>query len=345
MPASPLRVAVAGLGFMGRTHLRAWYNVTGAELVAVISSNPRKLAGDLSETGGNLQPADSQFNFTSLKQYNHLAEALADPEIDAVDLCLPTHLHAEAGLASLRAGKHVLMEKPLARTSAEAFALVEEAQNSRRTLMAGHVLRFFPEWQELSRLLAGSKTKLGSFRRNCASPSWSPWLADASKSGGAPLDLLIHDADFVLKCFGEPQTIAAQGFSDPALGIDWISAHSSFRNSGPVEIAGGWHPASNYPFSMEFNLITESGTLDWSSAGSSAGRPLTLFRKNEIPFPIPLPAAPDPWVAQLQYFADCARAGQEPTLCLPAESAKAVRFVEIMIESRKRNGEPLAWTN
>jgi len=341
MPAPPLRIAVAGLGFMGRTHLRAWYNVIGAELAAVISANPRKLAGDLSKTGGNLQPADSQFNFTNLKRYTQLAEALADPEIDAVDLCLPTHLHAEAGLLALRSGKHVLLEKPLARTSQEAYALVAEAQKCNRTLMAGHVLRFFPEWQELARYLAGAETKLGSFRRNCARPSWSPWLADPSKSGGAPLDLLIHDADFVLHCFGEPTAISAQGFCDPDLGIDWISAHSSFRNSGPVAITGGWHPSPAYPFSMEFNVITEAGTLDWSSAG----RPLTSFRRNDPPLPVPLPAAPDPWLSQLQYFSDCARSSTEPTLCPPAESAKAVRFVEIMIESRKHNGELLSWTN
>jgi len=325
---------------MGATHVRAWYKVIGAELAAVVSTDPRKLAGDLSQTGGNLTTAPQPFDFQTVKRYSHLSEALADPDIDAVDLCLPTHVHAEAGLAALRAGKHVLLEKPLARTSAEAYTLVKESVKSGRTLMAGHVLRFFSEWQELARQLQTSSLKIGSFRRNCARPSWSPWLSDPAQSGGAALDLLIHDADFVLHCFGLPDSISAVGLTEPDQGIDWLTCHSTFPDSGPVDITGGWHPSPDYPFSMEFNVITEDATLDWSSNG----RPLTSFRKNHDPLVLTLPEAPDPWVAQLQYFAECAISNTPPVQCLPAESAQAVRFVEIMIESRKRNGEPQPWT-
>ncbi len=341
MLTRPLRVAVAGLGFMGKTHLHAWSHVDGAELAAIVTADPRKLSGDLSTTGGNLETAASQFDFTGLQRYSRLEDALADPTIDAVDLCLPTHLHAEAGLAALRAGKHVLLEKPLARTSPEAYALIGEAAHSGRTLMAGHVLRFFPEWQELHRHVSRATTKLGSFRRNCASPTWSPWLNDPAKSGGAPLDLLIHDADFALHCFGLPSAVSAQGVCDPAARIDWLTARLTFPKSGPVEITGGWHPSPAYPFSMEFNFLTEAGTLDWSSAG----RPLTLFPSDGPAAPIALAPSPDPWVAQFQYFTSCARAGRPPTLCPPAESAHAVRLIELIIESRNRNGEIIPWTN
>jgi len=336
-----LRVAVAGLGFMGRTHIRAWYNVAGAEVTAIVSGSGRKLSGDLSGTGGNLITGNDRFNSQHLKHYSTLAAALADPEIDALDLCLPTHLHAEAGQAALRSGKHVFLEKPLARTSSEAHALAAQAQVSGRTLMAGHVLRFFPELQELARQLSAAPVKLASFRRNCARPSWSPWLADSACSGGAPLDLLIHDADFVFHCFGRPNRISAVGLEDPASGIDWLSANCSYASSGPVNITGGWHPSPGYPFSMEFNVVTDQTTLDWSSTG----RPLTSFRKNGGAMVLSLPEAPDPWVAQLQHFTDSARACIPPALSLPTESAEAVRFVEIMQTSRQQNGEPLPWTD
>ena len=321
-----LRVAVAGLGFMGATHIRAWYKVAGAELAAVVSTNPRKLSGDLSDTGGNFETGTTQFDFSHVKKFTQLADALADPDIDAVDLCLPTHLHTQTGLAALRAGKHVLLEKPLARTSAEAYRLLEQAQVSARILMTGHILRFFPEWQELARTLAAAPVKLASFRRNCARPSWSPWLADTTLSGGAPLDLLIHDADFVLHCFGTPDHISAVGLDAPHLGIDWISAQSSFRNGSAATISGGWHPDPNYPFSMDYSGITPTRTLDWSSATAA-------------------PSEADPWAAQLQHFTDSARANAVPALSPPAEAAQAVRFAEIMIESRKRNGELIPWSN
>jgi len=338
MNSPPLKIAVAGLGFMGATHIRAWYSVAGASLAAVVSGNPAKLAGDLRDTGGNLAQQSQLFDFSQVKRYTSIPEALADPAIDAVDLCLPTHLHAPVGLAALRAGKHVLVEKPLALSSAEADTLVEESRVSGRTLMAGHILRFMPAYQQLAALARTSEIKLASFRRKCAAPSWSPWLTDTARSGGAPLDLLIHDADFALSLFGNPEWVSATGYSAPALGIDWLTARCSFRKTGPVDISGGWLHPNSYPFSMEFTAVTDEETLDYSSAG----RPLTSFRKSGDAVPVSLPEG-DPWADQLAYFTNCVRTGAAPDLCPPAQSAAAVRFAEIMKQSRERNGERISW--
>ena len=326
MANPPLRVAVAGLGFMGATHIRAWYKVPGAQLTAIVSGDPRRLGGDLSEVGGNLESGSTQFDFSEAKRFRILSEALSDPEIDAIDLCLPTHLHAEAGISCLKAGKHVFIEKPLARTSEEAYQLLKQAERSKRVLMAGHVLRFFPEWQELSNLLRKSPMKLASFRRNCARPSWSTWLQDEKLSGGAPLDLLIHDADFVIHCFGIPERVSAVGFVSQNLKTDWLSAHCSFQDGNIATISGGWHPAPDYPFSMQFSAITPERSLEYDSLTAPA-------------------SSSDPWVSQLQHFADSARLGKPPSLIVPLEGARAVRLVEIMVKSRNRNGEPLPWTD
>src|SRR6266849_2489920 len=110
-----MRLAVVGLGFMGTTHLRAIL-AGGAELHAVVSASERKLSGDLSGTGGNLVSGgdDDRFDFSGVKKYRDLSAALNDPEIEAVDLCLPTDLHESAAIEALRHGKHVLVEKPMA---------------------------------------------------------------------------------------------------------------------------------------------------------------------------------------------------------------------------------------
>ena len=109
-----LNVALAGLGFMGTTHLKAWKQVPGVRVMAVTDADPKRRAGDLTSAGGNFGGPGEVMDFSNVKQYPTLKELLADPEIDAVDICLPTDEHGKAGLAVLRAGKHALIEKPMA---------------------------------------------------------------------------------------------------------------------------------------------------------------------------------------------------------------------------------------
>src|SRR4051812_10441110 len=109
-----MRIAVLGLGFMGSTHVKAWSRIPEAKLAAVYSSDEKKLSGDLSAIEGNLGTKGEAFDFTDVRKYRDIPELLNDPDIDAVDICLPTHLHYATALAAIRAGKHVLVEKPIA---------------------------------------------------------------------------------------------------------------------------------------------------------------------------------------------------------------------------------------
>src|SRR6266849_476332 len=103
-----MNIAIIGLGFMGSTHVKAWRAAPGAELAAVCETDARRLSGDFTGIQGNLGGPGERFDFSGIKQYRELNVALADPEIDGVDLCLPTYLHEAAAIAALRAGKHVL---------------------------------------------------------------------------------------------------------------------------------------------------------------------------------------------------------------------------------------------
>lgn len=329
-----MRVAVAGLGFMGSTHVKAWQSVPGAELFAVISSDESKLAGDLSGIQGNLGGRGERFDFSRLRRYRSLDEALADREIDAVDLCIPTAQHAPAATAALRAGKHVLVEKPLALTPAQSDALVEEARRAGRVLMAGHVLRFMPQYRTLAELLPGlGYVHSALFRRRCAAPAWSRWLADPAQSGGGVFDLLIHDLDMCLRLFGKPRAVSASGSVDLTRGIDFVLAQLHYDGRGPVTVTGGWHHPATYPFSMEFTVVAQDGTLDYSSLA----RPLTIYTAEATSAAMALEEN-DPWVDELAYFTECAAQGREPELCPPVESAAAVHIAYAMLESRDRGG-------
>src|SRR5215468_8900978 len=191
-----MRIAVVGLGFMGSTHLKALRNVPGAELAAVVSSDEKKLAGDLSEIQGNLGGPGEKMDFAGVSRYRAVEDALRDSTIDAVDLCLPTDRHAPVAIEALRAGKHVLVEKPMALDGEEADRMITEAERSKRLLMTAQVLRFFPAYETAATLLKSAKlgpVRSALFRRRCAAPAWSKWLSDASRSGGGVFDLLIHD--------------------------------------------------------------------------------------------------------------------------------------------------------
>lgn len=330
----PLNIAVVGLGFMGVTHLKAWRQIPSVRLHAVVDADPRKLTGDLSAIGGNLGSTGEQFDFSGVCGYARLEEALADPAIDAVDICLPTDEHAPAATAALRAGKHVLSEKPVALDSATAAALIGEAERSGRLLMAAHVLRFFPAYETLAESLRnGSPVRSALFRRRCAAPVWSAWLKDPARSGGGIMDLLIHDADFCISLWGMPEAVRARGYRDLTRGIDVIHADLIYPNRGPVIITGGWHHPGHYPFSMEFTVTTDAATFDW--AGPSGD--FRVYPAEGEARSVSLPEK-DAFAAELAYFADCAIGNLPPDRCPPVQSAQAVALIETILQSRDREG-------
>src|SRR4051794_36938978 len=248
-----MRIAVLGLGFMGSTHLKALRNVEGASLAAVVSSDEKKLAGDLTGIQGNLGGPGEKMDFTGVARYGSVAEAVADPNVDAVDICLPTNWHAGVAIEALRAGKHVLVEKPIALDGETADRVIAEAASNNRILMTAQVLRFLPPYQKAAEIVKSAElgaVRSAILRRRCAAPAWSKWLSDPAVSGGGVFDLLIHDVDYCVALFGAPAAVSAIGYEDMPRGIDTIVAQFHYRDLDVV-VTGGWHHPKAYPFSME----------------------------------------------------------------------------------------------
>lgn len=335
-----MRIAVIGLGFMGSTHLKALKNVPQAQLAAVVSSDEKKLSGDLSGIQGNIGGPGEKMDFSRVKKYRTVDEVLRDPEVEAVDICLPTDQHAPVALAALRAQKHVLVEKPMALTGTAADQMLAEAGNHGRVLMTGQVLRFIGAYQKAAELVKAGKlgaVRAALFRRRCAAPGWSRWLGNPAISGGGVFDLLIHDVDFCLHLFGQPAAASATGYEDLPRGIDAITGQFHYPSIGSVVVTGGWHHPKAYPFSMEFTITCDSGTLDYSSEG----RPLALYPADGEKQAIETCDA-DWFAEELKYFVDCAANGRKPERCPPEESAAAVKLTLLMVESRKKKGEKIA---
>ncbi len=333
-----MKLGMLGLGFMGRTHLQALRNIAGCQVVAVASDDPVALSGDLTGAGGNLGTSGEAFDFSGMSKYADWKDAIKDPNIDAVDICLPTHLHAPAAIAALEEGKHVLVEKPMALDGKDCDRMIEAAAKAKRILMVAQVLRFFPAYLPLVDLQRSGRLGMlrsGIFRRRCAAPGWGAWLQDADKSGGGVFDLLIHDVDICLHLFGLPRAVSATGWEALGEGLDQITS-TFYYDTGEAVITGGWHHPQSYPFSMEYTVSGDGGTADYSSDGRvpSFHRADGAAEKLETP-------TKDGYEAEIEYFVKCVKEGAAPTLCTPQDSANAVKLARLMLEARNRKGEVL----
>lgn len=322
---------------MGSTHLKAVRDVPGVELCAVCSNDERALSGDLTGIQGNIGGPGEKMDFSSIKAYRDIEQVLADPEVEAVDLCLPTDMHSAVAIEALRAGKHVLVEKPMALDGPAADRMMEEAEKSGKILMTAQVLRFFPAYVAAREAIDNGKlgpVRSAIFRRKCAAPAWGGWLKNPEKSGGGVFDLLIHDVDMALHLFGLPVSIEATGYEDASRGVDVINAEFFYSHGGVVLVTGGWHHPKTYPFSMEYTIVTDGGTLDFSSDG----RAPTLYSEDGTEQKLTAPER-DGYAAEIEYFVECCNAGRQPEICPPRESANAVKLTRLMLEARNKNGE------
>ena len=320
-----MKIGIVGLGSMGAQHLEAFSKLDGVDVGAVCTRDARAATGDLRHIGGNLQREGMVHDFSAVRVYEKWQDLVADRELDAVDLCVPTDVHAEMSLAALAAGKHVFCEKPMALNAPDCDAMLAAAHRHRRVLLIGQVLRFWPEYLMLADFLKarglGSVTS-AMFRRHCEVPGWSKWLTDETRSGGALMDLLIHDIDQVLLQFGVPARVSAQSLGEAD------TARIAFEYGGglKVHIEGGWFPPP-LPFAMGFEVEAAGERLRFDSDGLHQGDRALVVPKA------------DAYAAEIAYFVECCRENRAPVKCRPEDSARAVKMALLLRQSREENGK------
>jgi predicted dehydrogenase len=337
-----VRIGIAGIGFMGVTHYKAARNVTGGQVTALFTRDAKKLAGDWTNVRGNFGEAGGVQDLSGVRKHNSLDALLNDPEVDLIDICLPTYLHREITLKALSRGKHVLVEKPIALNLEDADEMIAAAEGAGRLLMVGQVLRFFPEFAFVKETLDNGEygRLLGAhFKRIISRPDWSGdnWFADASKTGGPVIDLHIHDADFVQYLFGMPSAVFATGVTAPNGQVDYLVTQYLFEGrDGSITTASGAISQSGVPFEHGYDVYFERATLRYNSL---AGNPIQLALADGAVTGI-TPAKPDAFAAELQAAVDGVASGQLPatlagqsarnSLLLCLREAESVRRREIV---------------
>ena len=331
-----MKIGVVGLGFMGTTHLQAYQSIPAAEIVAVSAKDVNDIVGKLNEKKGNLDRESKPIDLAGAATYDDAAQLFADENVEAVDLCVPTHLHAPLTIAALKAGKHVLVEKPMGLSAAECTGMLSAAEAAQKVLMVAHVLRYFPAYRAARDAIASGvvgTVRNATFARKCAAPDWSPWLADRERSGGGVFDLLIHDFDAALFFFGKPKAVTATGSEKLDQFVDVVNAHVHYDDGPAVAIQGGWHLVSKYPFSMAFTVTGDAGVLEFHSSDEK----LWLYKPGAEAEEMALPEK-DGFEGELEAFVAACEAGTPPADCTPEDSATATCMALAMRDSREQGG-------
>lgn len=261
-----VKVGLIGLGFMGRAHLQNYQKHSEVKLTAVSDSIAKRLKGDFS-VEGNIPTKKDIFDFAGIRTYEKADELIADEGVELVDICLPTHLHAEFTIKALNNGKDVLCEKPMAGNLEECNSMIAAAEKTGRKLMIGQCLRFWPEYEVLKDYVEtgkmGKLVALFCFRGG-GTPVWSAgnWLLQKDKSGGVLLDQHIHDIDTINFLLGLPESVSSQGKNTiKESGLDIVSTNYHYPGGPVVNALDNWVLNGEFGFNMTYLAGFEKGNI------------------------------------------------------------------------------------
>ncbi len=254
-------VGVIGLGFMGKTHLDAYTRLADCQLVAVADRDASRLTGE-AVAGGNIVTggdAARMFDPAAVSTFQDAMDLIGHPGLQLVSITTPTPTHRVLAHAVIAAGRHLLVEKPVDLEPAAILGLAAAARSAGVLAMPAHCMRFWPAcvWMK-SRLDSSEYVRClrASFLRSGAAPGWNAdFYLDDAKSGGAIVDLHIHDTDFVLYCFGMPASVSSSGSRQ------YVTTRYEYRDGPEVVAEGGWLGSPDAPFTMTARFECQRGTM------------------------------------------------------------------------------------
>jgi predicted dehydrogenase len=321
-----VKVGVVGIGMMGSTHLDVYSKRDDVKVVAVADIIEGRRTGKEKAAGNIEGQAKGGFDFNSATQYDEGMKLIADPNVELVDICLQTPQHLEYAKAAIRAGKHVMVEKPLARTAAQALELADLAKQAKGLTMSAMCMRFWPGWTWLKQVITDGrygKVLAAQFRRVASHPG-GPFYSDGDRCGGAILDLHIHDTDFIQYCLGKPKAVTSVGYSSITSAIDHVVTQYHYDDVPLVVAEGGWAFAPGFNFTMQYAVNFEKASAVFDLAAKD---PLMLYDRAQKPQAVEL----EPGMGydhEIAYFLNCIKTGRPPQVVTLQDAAYAVKIVE-----------------
>jgi len=326
-----MKVGIVGVGFMGTTHAAGW------------AETPAQIIGFTAETTQESDVLAARYN---AKVYLSLDAMLAD--VDVIDICSPTHLHLEMVLKAAKAGKHIVCEKPLARTVEQAREMLIACEKAGIQLLVAHVVRFFPEYALAhSAVVQGQvgqpaiiRLHRGSYRPKKPAGNW---FLDEAKSGGILMDLMIHDYDYARWVAGEVESVSARRVTElhPDAPVDYGLVILNHRSGALSHIAGAWaYPPPTFRTHLE--IAGDHGLIEFDSEDTAPIQNLILKASGSDAPDVAIPSSPvseSPYTTQIKEFYGTLAEGKT-TRVSAADGLAAVQIAEAALESA-HTGQPV----
>ncbi|MBI2267555.1 MAG: Gfo/Idh/MocA family oxidoreductase [Armatimonadetes bacterium] len=293
---------------MGRVHVRTYEGIPGVRVAAIYSRN---LSNALSLAEG-----------LRCKGTDNADDLLDDPDIQVLDICLPSPLHKEFAVRGALKGKHIILEKPIALEEADGREILAACRSAGVQLLVGHIVRFLPVYRRVKRVLEegefGKPAIVRTTRVGRIPDSQETWYSDPRQTGGLLVDLLIHDFDCLCWWFGPVRTVFAREFPH--------SAHATlrFRNKVIAHVQGNWTHAASW---AKWEICGPGGLLQYDGRTSSV---LTVYEEGKMVQESPVTLSP--FERELAHFLDCVN-GKASPLVTGEEALYALRVALACRES------------
>ena len=312
-----LKVGLVGVGGISGTHIPVWDKLPDTELVAICDIRP-----------GQMEKYDGTRKYTSYE------EMLEKEELDIVDICLPTYLHADYSIMAMEKKINVICEKPISLKAEDVERVYSTDEKNGVCFMIAHVLSFWPDYElikelydskKYGKLISGSMERLGTY----PGWTWDGWMTDEKRSGLVPYDLHIHDLDFLVYAFGAPEkTISHRMKLHDQDCFNCVYEYGDFF----ITAEAVWY-ATPYPFTANYRFQFENAIVE-----RKQDKGVTVYERNGNTYKpeaeknveetgnagIPKTNA---YGNEIAYFVECVKAGKPADKVKPHELKTVINIL------------------
>jgi predicted dehydrogenase len=310
-----IRIGILGAGAMGTTHAAAWAGLDGARVTGVFSRDPARARAAAAICGA--------------EPVSDAGALIVRPDVDAIDVCLPSAVHRSVVVPALDAGKHVFCETPLALSLEDAEAMRDAARQAGRLLQVGLLMRSLSQYRhvkavaasgEHGRLLSLATWRLGSYLRADA-PDHKAHYSDPST------ELMTFDFDFIQWLMGRPRRLSAAATRTPQGVPGEVSALLGFEDGRHATVLASGLMPTGFPFTVGFRALFEGASFELHTVFED-GPPKSTFTmvRDKAPGEIVTLPGGDPYQAELRHFVDCLNGRADPGLLDADRAIEALRL-------------------